>query len=100
MEKSKRDNLLIIAMLVVATALITFCLPSKNFRNLDYRQGKPWSYPMLKAPFDIPIEYDTITKHRIIDSKTVAKAKRPARPAPKPAPGKQAEHKEAPQHEQ
>ena len=68
MEKSKRDNLLIIAMLVVATALITFCLPSKNFRNLDYRQGKPWSYPMLKAPFDIPIEYDTITKHRIIDS--------------------------------
>ena len=40
MEKSKRDNLLIIAMLVVATALITFCLPSKNFRNLDYRQGQ------------------------------------------------------------
>ena len=35
-----------------------------------------------------------------IDSKTAAKAKRPARPAPKPAPGKQAEHKEEAQHEQ
>ncbi len=68
MEKTKRNNLLIIAMLVVATGLITFFLPSKNFRSLSYQQGKPWSYPMLKAPFDIPIEYDSLTKHHIIDS--------------------------------
>ena len=35
-----------------------------------------------------------------IDSKTAAKVKRPARPAPKSASGKQAEHKEEAQHEQ
>ena len=68
MEKSTKTNIIIIVMLIVATGLITFCLPGKTFQGYTYTQGKPWGYAMLTAPFDIPIEYDSATAHRITDS--------------------------------
>lgn len=66
--KYNNHNLLIIAMLIVAIGLITFCLPNKSYQGYVYTQGKPWGYAMLTAPFDIPIEYDSATAHRITDS--------------------------------
>lgn len=35
---------------------------------LVYEQGRPWNYPKLTAPFDIPIHYDSIATKRITDS--------------------------------
>ena len=43
-------------------------LPNKSYQGYVYTQGKPWGYAMLTAPFDIPIEYDSATAHRITDS--------------------------------
>lgn len=68
MKKNKKDNIIIIVMLIVATGLITFFLPNKTFQGFNYTQGKPWGYSMLTAPFDIPIEHDSATAHHIIDS--------------------------------
>ena len=35
---------------------------------LVYSEGRPWNYPKLIAPFDIPIEYDSVSAQRIKDS--------------------------------
>lgn len=68
MDKKKRNNLIIVAMLTLATLLIAFCLPNRGYRALVYSEGKPWGNAMLTAPFDIPIEYDSVTARQIRDS--------------------------------
>ena len=68
MKIENRKNLLYVLLITVAGIIITFFLPGKNFNALIYEQGKPWTHPILTAPFDIPIEYDSITARQITDS--------------------------------
>ncbi|MBO4814949.1 MAG: HDIG domain-containing protein [Muribaculaceae bacterium] len=68
MKIENRKNLLYVLLITVAGIIITFFLPGKNFNALIYEQGKPWTHPILTAPFDIPIEYDSITAQQITDS--------------------------------
>lgn len=68
MDKKTRHNLIIVALLTLATLLIAFCLPSRGYHALVYSLGKPWGNAMLTAPFDIPIEYDSMTAQKIRDS--------------------------------
>lgn len=65
----KRHNLIIVLMLVAATAIISIALPRNNkVVTYTYDVGKPWLHPMLTAPFDIPIEHTAEEKQRITDS--------------------------------
>jgi putative nucleotidyltransferase with HDIG domain len=68
MKKLSRNNIIIILMLIGSVILISLILPSRDKKTLVYAEGKPWHYPMLTAPFDIPIEYDSITAKKITDS--------------------------------
>lgn len=68
-KEYKRHNLIIVLMLVAATALISIALPRNNkVVTYSYDVGRPWLHPMLTAPFDIPIEYTSEEKQRITDS--------------------------------
>lgn len=68
MKKEMKKGLLYVVLIAVAGLIITFFLPGKNYNALIYEQGKPWTHPILTAPFDIPIEYDSITARHITDS--------------------------------
>ncbi|MEF9923375.1 MAG: HDIG domain-containing protein [Muribaculaceae bacterium] len=53
----------------VATVLIiSFFLPRTDKFEYDYSLGKPWSYSLLTAPFDIPINLDSLSVQREKDS--------------------------------
>lgn len=68
MKKENRKSLLYVLLIVAAGVIITLFLPGKSTNTLIYEQGKPWTHPILTAPFDIPIEYDSITAQQITDS--------------------------------
>lgn len=60
-------------VIVFLLILITVCTLSLFFGGgaedaLVYSEGRPWNYAKLIAPFDIPIEYDSVTAKNIKDS--------------------------------
>lgn len=46
-------------LLVGATVLISLFMPESKEFVYDYSCGKPWTYSLLTAPFDIPVELDS-----------------------------------------
>lgn len=48
-------------MLCFCTALTVYVFPNINRFTYDFKQGEPWSYETLYAPFDFPIEKDKTT---------------------------------------
>lgn len=69
MTKESKHNLSIILMLTVAIVIISLALPRQTgHQAITYEVNKPWLYPMLTAPFDIPKELDEDTKARVRDS--------------------------------
>ena len=58
---SKRANLFKILLFVAAAAVIAYFFPNDNNREYVYKVGKPWSYSLLTAPFDMPIFLDSAT---------------------------------------
>ncbi len=65
---SKRRNVLRIILFVLSAAVIAYFYPNKNNREYKYTVGKPWSYSLLTAPFDIPIFLDSATVNAKKDS--------------------------------
>lgn len=55
-------------MLVVAIAVVSFFFPSEDKFRYEYEQGKPWAYSLLTAPFDMPINMDSVTARNTKDS--------------------------------
>lgn len=54
---------------MAAVIIISLALPRKTgHQTFTYEVNKPWLYPMLTAPFDIPKELDNDTKARVKDS--------------------------------
>lgn len=66
---SKKTLIRILTMLT-AVALIVLALPRNDRQTYTYEQGEPWRYPLLTAPFDIPIYLDSLTVRRATDSVT------------------------------
>lgn len=54
-----RNNIAIILLVMVCTALIVAILPRQNNHKLLYDLGHPWSYDDLTADFDFPIYKDS-----------------------------------------
>ena len=67
MKRSTRNNILIILLIAAMVMLTSGFFVDKGIQ-LTYVQGETWNYPRLRAPFDVPIEYDSITKLAIRDS--------------------------------
>ena len=64
-DKGRGLRLLICA---ASVAIIGFFLPRSDKQSLYYAVNKPWSYALLTAPFDIPIELDSARIKSIKDS--------------------------------
>ena len=58
---SKRQKVLRIILFVLAAVVISYFYPGDSGREFKYTVGKPWSYSLLTAPFDIPIFLDSAT---------------------------------------
>lgn len=55
-------------MLVISIAVVSFFFPSEDKFRYEYEQGKPWAYSLLTAPFDMPINMDSVTARNTKDS--------------------------------
>lgn len=61
-------NLLRIALLIGATAVILLVVPHADRQSYTYELNQPWKYPLLTADFDIPILRDSTSAKLIKDS--------------------------------
>ena len=69
MTPEKKHNVRIMLLLTAAMIIISLALPRQTGNpQFSYEVNKPWLYPMLTAPFDIPKELDDETKARVKDS--------------------------------
>lgn len=57
-----------IAVFAVGAIIITYFLPRPDKVSLSYEEGRPWSHPLLLAPFDIPVYRDSVETARVVDS--------------------------------
>lgn len=55
-------------MFIISVGIILYFLPRKNERQFLYEVNRPWSYSLLTAPFDIPIQLDSIRANEVKDS--------------------------------
>lgn len=56
-----RNNIIRSLLLVVSVVIISFFLPRSDKFEYEYSLRKPWSYGLLTAPFDIPINLDSLS---------------------------------------
>lgn len=55
-------------MFIISVGIILYLLPRNNERQYIYEINRPWSYSLLTAPFDIPIQLDSIRAQEVKDS--------------------------------
>lgn len=65
---SRKNSLIRIGLLLGATAIILFLLPSSDHQSYTYELNQPWRYQLLTADFDMPIMRDSTSIGRIRDS--------------------------------
>ncbi len=68
MKNSLKIKLVILPLLIITVGVLSLFLVGGASNSLVYIEGRPWNYPKLIAPFDIPIEYDSVTTQHIKDS--------------------------------
>lgn len=68
MKKSVKINLLVMMIIALTVGVLSIFFGGASQNVIVYNEGRPWNYPALIAPFDIPIEYDSVTKQQKIDS--------------------------------
>lgn len=68
MKKSVKINLVVMALIALTVVTLSIFFGGTSHDVLVYSEGRPWNYPKLIAPFDIPIEYDSVTAQKIKDS--------------------------------
>lgn len=69
-KKISKNNIIRGLLFIVSVLIISFFLPRTDKFQYDYALGKPWSYSLLTAPFNIPINIDSISSKRQKDSIT------------------------------
>lgn len=68
-DKVTRSNILLRwVFAITAIAIISFFFPKEDSTGYNYTLGQPWTYTLLTAPFDIPINLDQDSKASIQDS--------------------------------
>ncbi|MBR5639754.1 MAG: HDIG domain-containing protein [Muribaculaceae bacterium] len=68
MKNSLKIKVIIFALIVLTVGVLSLFLVGGTSNKLVYIEGRPWNYPKLIAPFDIPIEYDSVRTQQIKDS--------------------------------
>ncbi len=60
-NSTKKEILFRIALFVAAAILIAYFYPDRDKIDYDYKVGRPWTYSLLTAPFDMPVMLDSAT---------------------------------------
>ncbi len=68
MKKSVKINLVVMMLIALTVGVLSIFFGGAGHDVLVYSEGRPWNYPKLIAPFDIPIEYDSVSAQKIKDS--------------------------------
>ncbi len=68
MKKSVKINLVVMVIIAMTVGVLSIFFGGTAHDVLVYSEGRPWNYPKLIAPFDIPIEYDSVSAQKIKDS--------------------------------
>lgn len=68
MKQSVRNNIISMLLITFTVGSLSIFFGGGSEDTLVYNEGRPWNYPKLIAPFDIPIEYDSVSTKRIKDS--------------------------------
>ncbi len=68
MKKAVKINLVVMTIIVLTVAVLSIFFGGASQDVIVYNEGRPWNYPKLIAPFDIPIEYDSASTQKIKDS--------------------------------
>lgn len=66
--KRKKLHLIRIGLLLCASAIVLALLPRMGRTSYSYDLNQPWKYPLLTAPFDMPILRDSMTINMLRDS--------------------------------
>lgn len=66
--RKNKNHIVNAAMLVFAIIVVSLFFPSENQFRYEYEQGKPWAYSLITAPFDMPINMDSVTARKTKDS--------------------------------
>lgn len=63
-----KNNMCRGTLFVLCVIIISYFLPRSDEFKYQFAQGKPWSYSLLTAPFDIPINLDSVSLKNQKDS--------------------------------
>ncbi|MDE6174574.1 MAG: hypothetical protein K2F88_03315, partial [Duncaniella sp.] len=55
-------------LFVIVVSISVYFLPRTSENHYAFEEGRPWSYALLTAPFDIPIHLDSLSTAKIRDS--------------------------------
>lgn len=64
---SRQLSLRILLFIIVVSVTVYF-LPRSAENHYTFEEGRPWSYALLTAPFDIPIHLDSVSAMKVKDS--------------------------------
>lgn len=65
---SRKNLLLRVCLFVVAVTSLVYFLPRSDRKHYIFEENRPWTYPLLTAPFDIPIHLDSLSRAHLRDS--------------------------------
>ena len=68
MTLSRKNLVLRILLFIGAVAALVYFLPRSDRKHYIFEVNRPWTYPLLTAPFDIPIHLDSVSTARLRDS--------------------------------
>lgn len=68
MKAPSKKTIIRSLLFIISVGIILYFLPRNNERQYIYEINRPWSYSLLTAPFDIPIQLDSIRVHEVKDS--------------------------------
>lgn len=68
MKNSVKITLVVLMLIAMTVGVLSIFFGGASQDVLVYSEGRPWNYPKLIAPFDIPIEYDSVSAQKIRDS--------------------------------
>jgi len=68
MKQTVKNKVIIMLLIALTVGLLSLFLVGGTQDKLNYSLGKPWNYPKLIAPFDIPIVHDSLSAEKIKDS--------------------------------
>ena len=67
-QMPSRQLTLRVVLFIIVVSVTVYFLPRSAENHYTFEEGRPWSYSLLTAPFDIPIHLDSVSAMKVKDS--------------------------------